>query len=324
MSDPLVSFLVPAYNYARYLPDCLNSIFEQEGDVAYEVVVVDDASTDDTRELLTTVADPRVRVLHNESNQGHARTIEIALRAARGELVARIDPDDRYRPKFLELTTPIFRAYPDVGLVYGDASIIDERGRVTTASCDVQHNGRSFHGNELVALLRDNFICAPTVIARRQCWLDALPVPSHLAFNDWYFTVMIARKWNFYYLPDVLADYRVHGTQHHTRVARDGSEERSIRWLLAEVYGQPEADSAIEQAKQEARGSILASHLVGAAEKYFWFGNYDDARRCYLEALRNDARQVLKPQILRHLAATWLGKDRYERLKHVLRGNRAA
>jgi glycosyltransferase involved in cell wall biosynthesis len=324
VSDPHVSFLIPAYNYARYLPDCLNSIFAQAGSVAYEIVIVNDASTDDTRELLARLSDPRVRVLHNQTNQGHARTIEIAIRAARGELIARIDPDDRYRPDFLQLTTPIFLRYPDVGLVYGDAAIIDDVGRITTASCDMMHGGSVFHGNELVALLQDNFICAPTVIARRECWLDALPVPAHLAFNDWYFTVMIARKWNFYFVPSVLAEYRVHGTQHHTRVARDGSEEKSVRWLLDQVYAQPETDASIEQAKQRARGRILASHLVGAAEKYFWFGNYDEARRCYLEAMRADPRQVMKPHILRHLVATWLGKDRYERLKHVLRGGRAA
>ncbi len=324
MSGPRVSFLIPAYNYARYLPDCLNSIFAQVGDIPYEIVIVNDASTDDTRDLLAGITDPRVRVLHNQTNQGHARTIEIALRAARGELVARIDPDDRYRSGFLRLTTRIFEQYPDVGLVYGDAALIDDVGRITTRSCDTRHGGSAFHGNELVALLQENFICAPTVIARRECWLDALPVPEHLAFNDWYFTVMIARKWNFYFMPGVLAEYRVHGTQHHTKVARDGSEERSVRWLLDHVYSQPELDATVERAKQRARGRILASHLVGAGEKYFWFGNYDDARRCYLEALRADARQVLKPHILRHLAATWLGEDRYQFLKQVLRGRRAA
>jgi glycosyltransferase involved in cell wall biosynthesis len=324
LSGPLVSFLVPAYNYARYLPECLDSIFAQQGSVSYEIVVVDDASTDDTREVLAGITDARVRVLFNQTNQGHARTIEIAIAAARGELIARIDPDDRYRPGFLQLTTPIFAQHPDVGLVYGDAAVIDAEGRLTTPSCDMRHAGQTFHGNELVALLQENFICAPTVIARAECWRDALPVPEHLAFNDWYFTVMIARKWNFYFLPAVLAEYRVHGTQHHTRVARDGSEERSVRWLLDQVFAAPERDSRVELAKQAARGRILASHLIGAAEKYFWFGNYPDARRCYLEAIKADPKQILRPHLLRHLAATWIGQNRYERLKRALRGQRAA
>jgi glycosyltransferase involved in cell wall biosynthesis len=317
MAGPHISFLIPCYNYGQYLPDCLNTIFAQEGSFDYEVVIIDDASTDDTPDLLKTITDPRVRVLYNEKNLGHARTMERLLREARGALVARIDPDDRYRPEFLRLTVPIFDQYPDVGLVYGDVALIDAEGRVTAQCADNQHGGRVFHGNELVPLLQRNFICAPSVIARRECWLDALPIPGHLAFNDWYFTVKIARLWNFYFIPHVIADYRVHGTNWHSRIARDGSEERSIRWLLDHVYETPEKDPAVEREKQAARGRIYASHSIDSGEKYFWNGNYASARRCYLRALREDARQVFRPQILRHTLATLVGRAPYEAFKRM-------
>jgi glycosyltransferase involved in cell wall biosynthesis len=320
---PLVSILVPCYNYAHYLPQCLSSIFSQQGNIDFELILIDDASTDNTLEILNSQTDPRVRVLRNEQNQGHARTVEKALRAARGALITRIDPDDRFRPEFLQLTTPIFERHPDVGLVYGDAAMIDTHGKQTAASCDRQHHGRAFHGNELVALLEHNFVCAPTVIARRECWLDALPVPTHLAFNDWYFTTSIARAWNFYYLPVVLADYRVHGTNLHSAIARDGREERSVRWVLDHIYSAPEKDPNLEREKQAGRGRIYAGQLIDAAEKYFWFDNYADARRCYLGALREDAAQVLRPAVLRHLLATMIGQKPYETMKravHRLRG----
>src|SRR5207248_7397114 len=54
--------------------------------------------------------------------------------------------------------------------------------------------GKDFKGCELVELLEENFICAPTVIARRECFLDQLPVPSHLSFHDWYLTLKIAQR----------------------------------------------------------------------------------------------------------------------------------
>jgi glycosyltransferase involved in cell wall biosynthesis len=320
---PAVSILVPCYNYAHFLPECLASIFQQEDAPPLEVVVVDDASTDHTRELLERQRDPRLRVILNEVNQGHARTIGIAIAAARGRLLARIDPDDRYRPTFLKQTVPWFDRYPDVGLVYGDAAVINEQGQVTVPRCDTRHGGRAFRGNELVALMEDNFICAPTVIARAECWRAALPVPAHLAFNDWYFTLMMARQWDFCFVPDVLADYRVHGGNFHSRIARDGSEERSVRWLLEQLFAQAEADAAREAAKQAARPRILARHLKGAADKYFWFGNYADARRCYLEALRTDPRVLGQPGVARHLLATWLGRRRYETIKRAL-GRRPA
>lgn len=312
-----VSFLVPCFNYARYLPDCLDSILSQQGSFDFEVVLVDDASTDQTPEVLARYTDTRIRVIRNATNQGHARTMEIGLAATRGQLVARIDPDDRYRPHFLSKTVPLLEQHPEVGLVYGDAALIDESGQ-QTAICPSRHHGQPWHGSELVDLLQSNFICAPTVIARRACWLDALPIPKHLAFNDWYFTVQIARKWKFYYLPEVLADYRVHATQHHNRVAADGTEERSVRWLLDQVYASAEADAAIEAAKQRARKRVYGAHALDAAEKFFGAGRYDAARSGYLRALRLSPARVLRPGPLRRLAATFLGRAAYERIKSLL------
>ena len=318
MALPLVSFLVPTYNYARYLPFCLDSILALEGSGDFEIVVVDDASTDDTTDVLERYNDPRIRVLRNERNQGHARTIQILLREARGKLVARIDPDDRYRPDFLTRTLPVFRQDPEVGLVYGDAVMIDPQGNAL-GLCEQRHQGQPFSGNELVDLLGSNFICAPTVIARRECWLDALPVPEHLAFNDWYFTIMIARRWKFHYLPHVLAEYRIHPTQHHNRVAIDGTEERSIRWLLDHVYSSAEADPVVEQRKRQARDHVYALHQLDAGEKYFGAGKYDEARRCYLAALQLSPGDALRVRYLRHLGATLLGRSTYERIKSRLK-----
>lgn len=321
MSLPRVSILVPAYNYAHYLPECLASILSQQTAVSFEVVVVNDASTDETREVLARVSDPRVRVLHNQVNQGHARTIGSAIAQARGELLARIDPDDRYRPEFLARTVPIFDQYPTVGLVYGDAVMIDAAGNPAGA-CAQRHDGDAFRGNELADLLESNFICAPTTMARRQCWQAALPVPEHLAFNDWYFTVMIARHWDFYYLPEVLAEYRVHPTQHHARVALDGTEERSVRWLLDRVFEEAEADPVLERRKQARRSRAYARHSVDAGEKYFGYGRFADARRCYLNALGREPALVLRQPVLRHLVGTLVGARAYQGLKAAVRSVR--
>src|SRR6266571_2177447 len=97
MKTPLVSFVVPCYNYGRYLPDCLASIFGQEGAHDFEVIVIDDGSTDNTSEVLRSFTDPRMEVICHSKNLGHVATVNEGLRQARGTFVARIDPDDRYR-----------------------------------------------------------------------------------------------------------------------------------------------------------------------------------------------------------------------------------
>ncbi|HYE96788.1 MAG TPA: glycosyltransferase [Rubricoccaceae bacterium] len=318
-AEPLVSFVVLSYNFEAFLPECLASILAQRGGYPFEVVVVDDASTDGTAALLGAFDDPRIRVIRHTQNLGHARTVEDGLHAARGRYVARIDGDDRYRPDFLEMVVPILERHPEVGLVYGDAALIDAAGRETAPCTDTAHGGRDFKGNELVALLECNFICAPTVIARREAWRAALPVPSFLAFHDWYFTLSIARTYAFYYVHRVLADYRVHGSNMHARTIRDRTEVPSIFWMLDKVYAESEADPALERAKQAARRQVYGRHCVTYADKYFGVGYDGEARRLYLDALRYRPAYALNAGLLRRLAATFIGRARYERAKALLR-----
>jgi glycosyltransferase involved in cell wall biosynthesis len=318
-ATPLVTFIVPCYNYARYLPDCLGSILRQEGSFDFEIILIDDASTDDTAEVIASCRDPRVRAFTHAVNVGHAGTISEGLRLARGEYVARIDPDDRYRTDYLARVIPVFEAHPEVGLVYGDVALIDERGTITAERCDRVHGGRDYKGNELVALLGQNFICAPSVMARRAAWLKALPVPEWLAFNDWYFTLSMAREYEFYYLDAVLADYRVHGTNHHSRIVLNKTEEPSVFWLLDKVYSTPEESPELEAAKRRARGRVYGAQYLDMADKYFGCGYTADARRCYLKAVSRRPTYLLDAGVLRRLLATLIGLRAYESSKAAVK-----
>jgi glycosyltransferase involved in cell wall biosynthesis len=318
-SMPLVSFVIPCYNYARYLGDCLQSIFCQEGNYEFEVIAVDDGSTDNTQTVLQTFADPRMRIINHPVNMGHVVTINDGIRAAQGTFVARIDPDDRYRPYFLSAVLPKFAAFPEVGLVYGDVALINELGEKTAERSDRVHGGQDFKGNELIRLLEENFICAPTVIARREAWQKALPVPDGLAFHDWYFTVLIAREWEFYYIDRVLADYRVHPANHHCKVIRNKTEEPSLFYLLDRVFGETEKIQALEQKKQKAKHRIYGAHYLTLADKYFGFFMNTDARRCYLKTIRYQPQYFLRFAVLRRLLATVCGRRLYEWLKVLVK-----
>jgi hypothetical protein len=233
--------------------------------------------------------------------------------------VARIDSDDRYRPDFLARTVPILEREARVGLVYGDAAIINDAGELTAPCTDTQHGGRDYQGNEFVALLEKNFICAPTIIARRQAWLDALPIPAGLSFHDWWFTTQIARRRDFHYCSAVLADYRVHQSNYHTMIARNKTEEASIFRLLDELYGEREQDAALEAAKQAARSRVYGAHYLTLALKYFGAGMEADARRCYLAAVRRRPAYLSDAAVVRQLVATFMGIGNYQRIKKAVR-----
>ncbi len=195
---------------------------------------------------------------------------------------------------------------------------MDEQGSVTQEKVGSDFGDSDRKGNELLRILVKNYICAPTVIARREAWMAAWPVPDGLAFNDWYFNVMLARRHEYYFVNRVLADYRVHSQNHHHKVVVNKTEEPSVLWVLDKVFREAEVDPALERAKQAAKAGIYASQYLDFAEKYFGVSYNSDARRCYLEALRRRPQWLFRPGVARHFLATLMGRGIYDVAKRAL------
>src|SRR5437763_447547 len=108
-----VSVIIPAYNFARYVPEAIDSVLAQTY-APFEVIVVDDGSTDDTPKVLAAYGN-RIRAIR-QVNQGVAAARNTGLAAAGGEYVAFIDSDDTWEPRKLQLQMDRFDADPDLGL----------------------------------------------------------------------------------------------------------------------------------------------------------------------------------------------------------------
>ncbi|PWC05171.1 glycosyltransferase family 2 protein [Agromyces badenianii] len=115
-----VTVVIPCYNYARFLPQAVASVLGQES-VSVDIVVVDDASTDDSLSVAEEIAanDPRVRVLANPRNLGAVATFNRGLEQATGEYLVRLDADDLLTPGSLRRAVAVMQYLPGVGLVYG-------------------------------------------------------------------------------------------------------------------------------------------------------------------------------------------------------------
>jgi hypothetical protein len=115
-----VTVIVPCYNYARYLPACVTSVLTQQG-VVVDVVVVDDASTDGTADLVEELAalDPRVRLVARPTNGGPVAAFNEGLRHVSGTYVVRLDADDLLTQGALARATDLMDEVSSVGLVYG-------------------------------------------------------------------------------------------------------------------------------------------------------------------------------------------------------------
>ena len=128
MSAPRVSILMAVYNGSRYLREAMDSVFAQDYR-DYEFVIVDDCSTDDTPAIIGSYNDPRVVYIRNERNAGQTPSLNVALRAARGEYVARIDADDAYRPGKLQHQVAYLDAHLDVAVCGTAAVKFDGEGK---------------------------------------------------------------------------------------------------------------------------------------------------------------------------------------------------
>src|SRR3954465_7337576 len=125
-----VTLALSAYNRTTYLREALESCFEQDYD-DHEILVVDNGSTDDTPDVLSTFSHPRLRVVTLPENVGIAGVYNVIAREARGELIARLGDDDVNLPDRLSRSVHVFDRHPGTGIAIGDAIEIDEHGSET-------------------------------------------------------------------------------------------------------------------------------------------------------------------------------------------------
>jgi glycosyltransferase involved in cell wall biosynthesis len=310
-----VSFFVQAYNTAAYVGECLESILSQQGAVDFDVLVIDDASTDGTDREIARFKDARLRVIRHERNQGAIATANEGYASVTGTFVVRVDSDDRLRPGFLTRSVPILERHADVGLVYGDIATIDQAGHITSPGGLVQRHGQPAMGNEFFGLLLENYIPAPSTMMRRDALAALLPIPRDLRFLDWYLTTGITEQWNSAYIDDVLAEYRIHNDNMHRAMILDrGGEATSLRVLDA-LFGSPVRKAE----KQRWRRRVYASCYLTYAEKYFGSGMNRDARRCYWQAGVRRPATLLDARVARHFGAVLFGRRLYDAFKAALR-----
>ena len=186
-----VTVVIPAYNYARYLAECVDSVLTQPH-VDVRVLIVDDCSTDDTPAVTAQLAarDPRVTVIRNDPNRGHVPSVNRGLALVETEYVVKLDADDLLAPGAVARATALLDAYPRVSFVYG-------RPRHFSGAVPVQRYARRlswtvWQGGEWVAQLcrsGNNAISQPEVVMRtahlRAAGLVSAELPHTSDLNLW-------------------------------------------------------------------------------------------------------------------------------------------
>ena len=208
-----VGVVVTCYNYGRFLAGCIESILAQTYH-DFEVVIVDDGSTDDTPAVAEQWRDdPRIHYVR-QVNQGQAAAKNRGIRECHTEFIAFLDADDRWEPTKLAKQVALF-ANPQVGVVYSLSRRIDEDGASLPDPVRSSYfNAR--RGNILRHLIYDNFVRFSATVVRRVCLEETGGFKEYLPMAiDWDLWLRIAaQKWQFDYVPEALFQYRIgHGDQ---------------------------------------------------------------------------------------------------------------
>ena len=216
MSMPLVSVIIPSYNHAPYVGQAVASALAQS--VRVEVLVRDDASTDDSWDVLQAIDDPRVRIWRNDVNLGAHETLQRALADARGDYLAILNSDDRYAPDRL---AQCVRMIEEVGcdLVGSDIRLIDDEGRPVEDHWWVDAFDRLktvWHdtGDWVATLLEGNvFMTTSNFVFTRKLWQQIGPFGAQRYVHDYDFllrAVMAGARLGW--IDGRQLDYRLHAS----------------------------------------------------------------------------------------------------------------
>jgi glycosyltransferase involved in cell wall biosynthesis len=214
---------MPVYNGAAYLEETLESVRAQTFE-DFELVAIDDASTDGSRDLLSRYAstDSRIRVRRHAANRGHRAASNHAMALARGRYVARLDQDDVSLPHRLETQVAFMEEHPEIGLAASSYLRLFPDGR--TARRDPPGD----HPEIRWRLLFGMIFCHSTLMFRRETMRPYRYAP---AAYDYEICARLARETRTASIPEPLVVYRMHEAGLST--TQRGPMERSVRAISA-------------------------------------------------------------------------------------------
>ncbi len=221
---PLFSVIMPCYNYGHFLDGAVTSVARQT-DPDWELIVVDDGSTDDTWTILSGFDNPQIRPIRLERNQGIAQAFNTALETATGDWICNLDADDRYLPAFLERQRQFLDNHPDVDVSATWVREIDAAG-IPVSGVYEQWFNRHWDLNDPSVWIYQNPICHNSTVVRRSLHEElGGEHPAMRSSVDWEKWVrMLDSGARFGLIPEVLVESRLHGanmSQQGTRRALD-------------------------------------------------------------------------------------------------------
>lgn len=218
-NNPIVSVIIPTFNRSNLLIAAINSVINQTFS-DFELIVIDDASADNTKKKVASINDKRIKYLSHSKNSGVCAARNTGLKAAQGQYIAFLDSDDEWLPNKLEKQLALFKNSPEnVGVIYSWLQVINEQGHI------IRIRKPDIRGDVNESLIYNNIIGTPsTVMIRAICFEPHLMFDKSLrCCEDWDLWLQISKNYKFEVISEPLALYRDHhedkrGSTNHATV----------------------------------------------------------------------------------------------------------
>lgn len=244
-NDPLVSIVLPNRNHAEFLPDSLGA-FVRQTRKNYEVLIVDDASTDNSREVIESwcAQDNRFKLIQSAQHLGINAAVMYGLKQASGEFLYIAAADDIIAPDFLEKSISMLEENPDAAFCFSDPSELNAKGDINVYPLYLSTASRFFEKEQFADLLRRNFfnVSANTILYRKVSFEDAGGYLEDLGWlSDWFAATVASLRFGVCYIPECLTHLRVRKDSYSAVNLKRTAEHRELvarvfKYLRSENY----------------------------------------------------------------------------------------
>jgi glycosyltransferase involved in cell wall biosynthesis len=289
---PKVTVVVPTYNRAKWVEEAIQSVLRQSFS-DFSLVVVDDGSTDNTKEVVLKFRDPRVKYLYQE-NRGVSAARNSGVRASTSEYIAFLDSDDMYLDNAIEKSIHAMTQNPSVGFTFGQINIMKSDGKVySTKKPSFPCSTVVEQTDHVRKMLYYGHITLSTLVVKRSCFEAVGGFNEDLRyFEDYHLCIRLAKRYPAFYIAEPLINYRYHNDQ-LTRAIKPGGE-KAIPLILDEVFKDPDIALKFMHLKGKVYSHMYCTYMFHSV-----YGVDMKLARYYLrQAIKVYPRVIFTPNII--------------------------
>lgn len=206
-----ISVIIPMYNSEATIQRVISSVLIQTYN-NLEVIIVDDASSDCSADIINSIKDSRIKYIKNQKNMGPAASRNIGVKQARYDYIAFEDSDDEWLPDKLKMQMELMNSDKELGLVYCAYTYTTEKSQIKVPpNC---YKKEELEGYIFESIWKENKIGTPTILMKKECFNNVGGFNSSLkSIEDWEFVLRVAQKYKIGYLNQAMvnADYTREG-----------------------------------------------------------------------------------------------------------------